>query len=224
MSRPLGLGPIPGDQSFTGSKPLVVRQAASLFVGCFVAVIMVTMGIGVLIHPGETVGSGNAFIDRWFFGILIVPALWSVDRFLLRPRVRVDAAGVEFHNPMQTIVANWPAVVSAGFDSHVRLVLGNGDYVRSILFGPGLSSPMTQRTRPDELAHVINVEAARRSGRQHDPQAAYEAEELVGGSNPAPRPTGPGAELRPAHGLVNLAGYAIGWTVACIVAARLATR
>jgi hypothetical protein len=202
----------------------VVRQAASLFVGCFVALIMVMMGIAVLLHPGDTVGSGNAFIDRWFFGILIVPSLWCADRFLLRPRVRVDVAGVQLHNPLQTIVANWPTVVGAGFDSHLRLVLADGDFVRSVLFGPGLSSPLTQRTRVDEIVEVVNGEAARRSGRQHDPQAVYEADELIGGPNSAPRPAGPGAEFRPAHGLVNLAGYAIGWTVACIVAALLAAR
>jgi hypothetical protein len=221
VSRPLGLGPIPADLTFTGSTALVLRQAASLFVGWFVGLVMVMMAIGVLVHPGDTVGSGNGFLNRWFFGVLIVPALWGVDRFLLRPRVRVDAEGVEFHNPLQTVVAKWPAVVSAGFDTHVRLVLADGDFVRSILFGPALSSPLTQRTRVDELVNVVNAEAARRSGRQHDPDAAYEADQLIGAQGAASvRPSGPGAQLVPMHGLVDLAVYAAIWTVACVVAAR----
>jgi hypothetical protein len=183
---------------------------------------MVVMGIGVLLHPGSTVNSGNAFLDRWFFGILIVPFLWGSDRFLLRPRVRVDEAGVVLHNPIRTIVAKWPAILGATFDTHVRLVLADGETVSSVLFGPGLSSPLTQRTRVDELIEVINAESARRSGRKRDPEGLYSAEALVGSSGaPAVAPTGPGATLRPSLGLIQLAGYTAVWTAVCLIAARL---
>lgn len=222
MNRPFGLGPIRTDRAFSDSRPLVVRQAAALSVGCFVDLLMVVMGIGVLLYPGTTVNSGNAFLDRWFFGILIVPFMWGTDRFLLRPRVRVDAEGVALHNPIRTIVAKWPAILGATFDTHLRLILADGETVRSVLFGPGLSSPLTKNNRVEELMEVINAESARRSGRTRDPEGLYAAEALVGeADSPVAALTGPGATLRQSPGLIQLAGYAAAWTAVCLVAAKL---
>jgi PH (Pleckstrin Homology) domain-containing protein len=223
MARPLGLGPIPTAEPLGDTEPLIVRQAAPMAVGVFVMLIMSAMGAAVLADPGPTVGSGNAFVDRWFFGILIVPLFWGADRFLLRPRVRVDGHGVAFHNPIQTVDMPWPAVLGAGFEGKLQLVLADGDQVRSILFGPALSSPLTKRDRVDQLIEVVNAESSRRSGRTRDPGASYEAEDLIGslGSERAPQPPKPGATRRPSYGLMHLAIYAGLWTIACAAAAVL---
>gem|GEM_PF-4930544 len=222
VRRPFGLGPIPSQQPIDASSPLVVRQAAALGVGAFLVIVAGAFATAVLVDPGPTVGSGNGFVDRWFFGILIVPVLWGVDRFLLRPRVRADVHGVAFHNPVETIDAPWPAVLGAGFDGRLQLVLADGERVHSILFGPVLSSPLTKRIRVDQLIEALNAEAIRRGTRRPDP-ATYSAESLVASLDaPAEVSTGPGAARRRSPGLVNLAAYALAWTLACGIAAAVA--
>jgi hypothetical protein len=223
LVRPLGLGPLRVDSALAAGNRVVVRQASALAVGAFLDLVALAMGFGILYDPGKTVGSGNAFIDRWFFGILVVPILWGADRFLLRPRVSVDEVGVELHNPVRTVSATWPAVVGAGFDRQLRLVTADGDMVSSILFGPALSSPLTSRARVDELVQLIDVEAARRAGRTYEPDPTYSAQDLVGSiGSPVKAPTGPGATFRNAPGWLNLAGYAAAWTLSCILAAAAA--
>jgi hypothetical protein len=111
--------------------------------------------------------------------------------------------------------------VGAGFEGRLQLVLADGDQVRSILFGPTLSSPLTKRDRVDELIEVINAEADRRSGIKRDTSAAYEMESLIG-SFDAPTTVGapkPGAIRVQSLGLLNLAAYAAVWTLACALAA-----
>lgn len=224
--RPLGLGPIQAGSGMPAGGRLVVRQASPLGIGIFLAVIVVAMGGAALHDPGPTLGSGNGFLDRWFFGVLIVPLLWGLDRFLIRPRVRVDQRGVHLHNPLQTIEASWPAVLGAGFDRRLQLALADGDLVFSIIFGPALSSPVTRRTRVDQLVEVVNRETATRSGRPYG-ETEFLAplimdvtvEDDVDLDAPE-EPPKPGATLRPAYGLLNLALYAVGWTLACALAAK----
>jgi hypothetical protein len=224
MSRTLGLGPL-RSTTLTDSRPVVVRQPVALGVGAFLMLIMVGFGAAILADPGKTVGSGSAFVDRWFFGILVVPCAWGIDRFLLRPRVRVDDTGVIFHNPVQTISTPWPAVAGAAYDSHLTLALTDHDQLRSVLFGPMLSGPMTRETRPKELVALINTESARRAGAQAwTPEAVYDAQPLIGTEAPTPTstsrtPTGPAAIKSPAWGIPAGIAYAVAWTAACVLAA-----
>jgi hypothetical protein len=218
--RRLGFGPIPTDQPIGAGSRLVVRQPSAIGVGLFLDLIALGLAFGSLYDPGKTVGSGNGFIDRWFFGVIVVPALWGAQRFLLRPRILLDDTGVRFENPMHTIEASWAAVQGAGYDTALRLSLADGDSVGATVFGQALSSPLTRRDRVEELARIINQESARRSGRTYDPEAAYSAESLVGSvQSSAPKPDGPGATHRPAYGLVSLAVYAAAWTLSCVLAA-----
>lgn len=219
MSRPLGLGPL-RTTTLPEQRPVVVRQPAALGVGVFLLLVTVIFGAAVLAEPGSTVGSSSAFLNRWFFGLLVVPMLWGTDRFLLRPRVRVDDAGVAFHNPLQTIRTPWPGVAGAAFDRHLTLALADHDQVRSILFGPALSGPMTRENRPKELVALINSESARRAGARWDPDEVYVAEPLVGTRTDAPAPAEPGSVTSPAYGIGAAATYLAAWTLACVLAAR----
>jgi hypothetical protein len=224
MNRPLGLGPL-RTTTLVDSRPIVIRQPVAVAVGVFLMLIIVAFAGAILADPGETVGSGSAFVDRWFFGILVVPMAWGTDRFLLRPRVRVDDAGVAFHNPVQTISTPWPAVAGAAFDRHLTLALTDHDQVRSVLFGPALSGPMTRDDRPKEIVALINTESARRVGGQWSPEDLYDAQPLIGTEPQAAvaaarKPAGPGAVKSPAYGLPGLICYAAAWTVACVLAAR----
>jgi len=219
MSRLLGLGPL-RTTTLPEQQPVVVRQPAALGVGVFLLLVTVTFGAAVLAEPGETVGSDSAFLNRWFFGLLVVPMLWGTDRFLLRPRVRVDDAGVAFHNPLATIRTPWPGVAGAAFDRHLTLALADHDQVRSILFGPALSGPMTRDERPNELVALINSESARRAGGRWDPDEVYTAEPLVSTPDDSPARAGPGSVTAPAYGIAAAVVYAVAWTVACVLAAR----
>jgi hypothetical protein len=224
MSRVLGLGPL-RSTTLADSRPVVVRQPVAVGTGAFLMLIMIGFAGAILADPGKTVGSGSAFVDRWFFGIMIVPCAWGIDRFLLRPRVRVDDSGVTFHNPVQTISTPWPAVAGAAYDSHLTLALTDHDQLRSVLFGPALSGPMTRENRPGELVALINTESARRVGGDWTPDARYDAQPLIGtepeAAIAAPRtPVGPSAVKSPAYGIPSLLGYVAAWTVACILAAR----
>ena len=225
MSRLLGLGPL-RTTTLPDSRPVVVRQPVALAVGAFMMLVIVTFAGAILADPGKTVGSGSAFLDRWFFGIMVVPMAWGTDRFLLRPRVRVDDAGVAFHNPVQTISTPWPGVAGAAFDhGHLTLALADHDQVRSVLFGPALSGPMTRDTRPKELVALINTESARRAGGEWRPDELYDAQPLIGTEPEAAiatprRPTGPGAVKSAAFGIPAFLAYALAWTASCILAAR----
>jgi hypothetical protein len=219
MSRLLGLGPL-RTTALPEQRPVVVRQPAALGVGVFLLLVTVVFAAAVLAEPGDTVGSHSGFLNRWFFGLLVVPMLWGTDRFLLRPRVRVDDAGVAFHNPLQTIRTPWPGVAGAAFDRHLTLALADHDQVRSILFGPALSGPMTREDRPNELVALINAESARRAGGRWEPDEVYAAEPLVGTPGDRPAPAGPGAVTAPAYGVAAAVGYAAAWTLACVLAAR----
>jgi len=222
VSRVLGLGPL-RHTTLADRRVVVMRQPAALAVGVFLMLVTLAFAAAVLAEPGDTVGSGNGFIDRWFFGVLVVPMAWGIDRFLLRPRVRVDDAGVAFHNPLQTITTPWPGVAGASFDRHLTLALADRDQVRSVLFGPSLSGPLTRENRVKELCVLINTESARRAGSAWDPEGIYDAEPLIGtesSQRDAPRaPVGPGAVTSWAHGIPAAIGYAVAWTVACALAA-----
>ncbi|MGQ0465048.1 MAG: PH domain-containing protein [Sporichthyaceae bacterium] len=219
MNRPLGLGPIPA-QTISAPRQLIVRQAAALCTGVFLFLTMGGLAAGVLAEPGETLGSGNEFLDRFVWGILIVPVLYGAERFFLRTRVIVEESGVTVHNPWQTAVLPWSSVGGAGFDRSFTVVLSGGDRLRSMLFGQAFSSQLTRRTRVDELIAVVNEEAARRAGRRHDPEAAYSAEALVGtvGSG-APDVEDADSKWVYVYGWQSFAIYAVLWTVICAVVA-----
>lgn len=218
--RPLGLGPIPLQPPISAERRLTVRQAAAVVAGLFLFLTMLGLAAGVLSQPGDTLGSGNAFLDRFVWGIFIVPVLYGTERFFLRTRVLVDDSGVTVHNPFQTAVLPWPSVAGAGFDGSFQVVLAGGDRLRSMLFGQAFSSQLTRRTRVDELVAVVNEEAARRAGRRYDPEAAYTAEALVGsmGSGPVD-PENAEEKWTYVFGWPSLAVYAAAWTVACALGA-----
>jgi hypothetical protein len=223
MSRLLGLGPL-RTTTLEDTRPVVVRQPVAVGTGAFLMLVIIGFAGALLADPGKTVGSGSAFVDRWFFGILVVPMAWGVDRFLLRPRVRMDGAGVAFHNPVQTISTPWPAVAGAAFDRHLTLALTDHDQVRSVLFGPALSGPMTRDNRPNEIVTLINTESARRAGGTWSADKIYDAQPLIGTEPEAalatPRPsTGPSAVKSPAYGIPSLIFYLAAWTASCILAA-----
>jgi hypothetical protein len=223
VSRPLGLGPIPLEPPISPTRQLTVRQGAAVGIAMLIGFFMVAFAIGVIVQPGETLNV-NEFLNRYLFGIIVVPCLYGIDRFLWRPRVIVSDAGVTVHEPVKTAVLSWPEVAGAGFDRSFTIVLARGgDRLRSVLFGPAYSSQLTKRTRVDELILLVNTEAARRSGRAYDPDAAYEADSLVGS-------VGDGTfEIEDAatkftmdFGLRTLAVYAVLWTVGCAIGAALA--
>jgi len=225
MSRPLGLGPLRSTTLADKSEVVVVRQPVALGVGTFLMVVIAAFAAAILADPGETVNSGSGFVDRWFFGILVVPMAWGVDRFLLRPRVEVHDAGVELHNAVQTVHLPWPAVAGAEYDGrHLTFALTDHDQIRSVLFGPALSGPMTREDRPKELVALVNTESARRAGGTWSPDDLYDAQPLIGtepqSAVATPRkPTGPTAIKSPAYGIPAGIAYVVAWTGACILAA-----
>lgn len=221
--RPLGLGPIPLEPPISPTRQVTVRQGAAVGITFLMAFFMLAFGIGVIAQPGETLNA-NAFLDRFLFGIIVVPCLYGIDHFLWRPRVIVSDSGVTVHNPVKTAVLSWPEVGGAGFDRSFTIVLARGgDRLNSVLFGPVYSSQLTKRTRVDQLVALVNEEASRRSGRVYDPDAAYEAESLIG-------EVGDGSfEFEDAakkftmnYGWTSLTVYAVLWIVGCAVGAALA--
>lgn len=220
MSRPLGLGPIPLEPPISAGRQVTVRQAAALTTGVFMALVMAVFAAAVLADSGETLeGDRSEFFERFIFGLIVVPALYGCERFFLRPRVRVDEAGVAVHNPWRTATLPWSMVGGAGFDRSFTVVLTGGDRLRSVLFGPTFSSPMTRRSRVDELVSLINHEAARRTGRVHDPEAAYAAEALIGAADPGAAAPALDADSQwtTVWGWPSLIAYAVGWTLACVI-------
>lgn len=221
--RPLGLGPIPVEPPISATRQVTVRQASAVGISAFLFLVMGVMAVGVLYQPGETVQGDNAFLDRFFFGILVVPSLYGAERFFLRARVVVADSGVSVHNPFRTAVLPWPSIGGAVFDGGFHIVLAGGDRLGSVLFGPTFSSPLTQRARVDQLVALVNAEAARRSGRTHDPDAAYEAELLIGSVGAgSPDVDDAASKWRFVWGLPSLAIYAALWTVACALVSAAA--
>lgn len=219
----MGLGPLSLEPSISATRQVTVRQAAGVGISAFLFITMLGLSAGVLYDPGATVEGDNAFLDRFFFGVLVVPALYGTERFFLRPRVVVADSGVSVHNPFRTAVLPWPSIGGAVFDGGFQIVLAGGDRLGSVLFGPTFSSPLTQRTRVDQLVALVNTESARRSGRIHDPEATYEAELLIGSVGAGSAEVDDAAsKWRFVLGLPSLAIYAVLWTVACALAAAAA--
>jgi hypothetical protein len=221
VSRPLGLGPIPLEPPISSTRQVTVRQAMALTAGVFMAVVMIAFGAAVLADSGETLeGDRSTFFESFIFGLIVVPVLYGCERFFLRPRVRIDESGVTVHNPWRTAVLPWSSVAGASFERSFAVVLTGGDRLRSVLFGPTFSSPLTRRDRVDELVSLVNHEAARRAGRVHDPEAVYSAEALVGeiSGEPAGEVLDADSQWTPVYGWVSLVIYAVAWTVACVIA------
>lgn len=214
MSR-LGLGPIP--TALTG-RPVLVRQPGVVATGAFLLVVFGAMAVTVLIDP-DVEGGGNAFFDRWVFGAVVVPAAFGIRRFLLRPRVVVDEAGVQLINAFSTCTLPWPEVADARGGGHLELVGIDGDCARALIYGPAFSGPMTREDRPRALVALIRAEAARRAGREPPPED-YAASPLV-----AEESTFVAAEPvihpRSSYGLSEAVALTVVWTVACAVAAAL---
>lgn len=223
MIRLFGLGAVPPAPPISPSRRVTVRQAAGVGVGVFVVLVMALMTLAVTNDPGQTLNSGNGFLDRAFFGILVVPVTWGAVWYFLIPRVVIDDSGVAVHNPYRSWVLPWPVVAGAGFDRSLAVVLADGDRVRSILFGPAFSSPLTTRARVDQIVELINQEAARRSGRTHDPDAAYAAEDLINPDQAVgvlSKPFPEADTMRHTNrGLIALVVIAVLWTVLCALAA-----
>lgn len=222
-ARPLGLGPIPLEPPISPTRQVTVRQGAAVSVTLVLSFFMLAFAIAVIVDPGETL-TVNEFLNRYLFGVIVVPCLYGIDRFLWRPRVIVSDAGVTVYEPVKTAELSWPEVAGAGFDkSFVVVLTGGGDRLRSVLFGPAYSSQLTKRTRVDQLVGLVNAEAARRSGRMYDPDASYESESLIGtvgdGSFELVEAS---SKFRTNFGLTSFAVYAVLWTVGCAVGAALA--
>lgn len=217
MNR-LGLGPIPA--ALTGGRVLV-RQPGALATGVFLGLVFATMTVAVLIDPGETGSPGNAFFDRWVFGAVIVPAVFGIRRFLLRPRIVVDSDGVSFVNAFSSCALPWADVAGARSGGYVEVVGIDGDCARALVYGPAFSGPMTRPTRPDALVALIRSEAARRSGRPA-PAEDYAASPLVADTATHFAAPDPVIHPRSSYGLPEALTYLVLWTLACAVAAALA--
>lgn len=229
--RAVGVGPIPTHARETGPVRVVARQAAAVAIGAFLTVVMGTFAAVVLWEPGETVKSGSPFLDRWFFGMLVVPIAYGIGRFLFRPRVVLDDTGVRVENPLESISMAWPAVAGARYDNRLDLVAADGAWVRSILWGPAFSGTFTNRARPEELVELVNAEVVRRGEFQPDPDSARNAEQLIRPGlrqedpedllEPAREWAGPGPTRHASFGVPELIAHAVLWTLACVVAAAL---
>lgn len=220
--RLLGIGPIP--PALDGGR-VVVRQPAALATGVMLVVLMLTMAVTVLVEPGQTGSTGSAFLDRWAFGLLIVPVVYSSRRFFLRPRIVVDQTGVALINAFSECSLPWPDVADARGGGHLEIVARDGDCVRAMVYGPAFSGPLTSDARPAELVALVRAESARRAGREPLPED-YAATELVAAFDGPTRQSAAGVPdvisprttLGPAEG----AAYAAAWTLACLLAAALA--
>src|SRR5689334_2667331 len=132
-----------------------------------------------MIEPGQEGSTGSAFLDRWVFGAVVVPALFGIRRFLLRPKIVVDETGVVFDNAFSSCALPWSDIDGArGGTGYVEVVGTDGDCSRALVYGPAFSGPLTREGRPTALVGLIVAEAARRSGREL-PSEEYEASALV---------------------------------------------
>lgn len=220
--RLLGVGPIPA--ALDGGR-VIVRQPAALLTGALLTVVMTAMTVAVLIEPGQTGSTGSAFLDRWVFGILIVPIVYFARRFFFRPRIVVDQTGVRLVNAFSECALPWPDVADARGGAHLEIVARDRDCVRAMVYGPAFSGPFTSDARPAELVALIRAESARRAGREPLPED-YSATDLVVDSDGAGRATYVDAPaviaVRSTLGLPEGAAYAAAWTLACVIAAALA--
>ena len=214
----LGLGPVPPD--LTGGR-VVVRQPGALGTGVFLSLVFAAMIVAVLADPGDPGGAGNAFTDRWAFGAVVVPAVFGIRRFLLRPRIVVDADGVQLVNAFSSCALPWADVADARGGGYVEVVGIDGDCARALVYGPVFSGPMTREKRPAALVALIRAEAARRAGREPPPED-YAASPLVADENTAFAPPDPVIHPRPSYGIPEGLTYLALWTCACAVAAALA--
>jgi hypothetical protein len=214
----LGLGPVPADLS--GGRVLV-RQPGALWTGVFLALVFGTMAVTVLIDPGAEGSTGSAFLDRWVFGAVIVPAAFGIRRFLLRPRIVVDADGVQLDNAFSSCSLPWADIADARGGGYVEVVGTDGDCIRALIYGPAFSGPLTRERRPLALVALIRSESARRAGREPLP-ADYEASPLVAEAPPRFVATEPVIHPRSSYGLAEAAAFAGLWTLACAIAAALA--
>jgi hypothetical protein len=214
---PLGLGPVP---EAVADARVVVRQPGAVATGAFLALMFGTMAVAVLIEPSIEGGSGNAFLDRWVFGAIVIPAAFGIHRFLLRPRIVVDDEGVRLVNAFSSCALPWADVAGARGGGPVELVGIDGDCARSLVYGPAFSGPLTGDRRPRALVALIRSEAARRAGRE-PPTEDYAATPLVADDAASYAPVEPVIHPRPSYGVAEAVMLVLGWTLACAVAAGL---
>jgi hypothetical protein len=218
---PLGLGPVP---AALDGRRLLVRQPVAIATGAFLLIVFGTMIVAVLIDPGDVGGAGeHAFWDRWVLGAVPVPALYGIWRFLLRPRIVVDDAGVILDNAFSSVTLPWADIADARGGSAIEVVGTDGDCARAMIYGPTFSGPLTRETRPRALVALIRTEAARRAGHEAPPED-YTATPLVADVEfdaVTFTPPEPVIHPRTSLGLEGLAGILVGWTVACAIAAML---
>lgn len=200
---------------------MLVRQPGALVTGLFLGLVLAAMVAAVLADPGQTGSTGSAFLDRWVFGAVIVPAAFGIRRFLLRPRIVVDDAGVLLDNAFSSCALRWGDVADARGGGYVEVVGTDGDCSRALVYGPAFSGPMTQESRPKALVALIRAEAARRAGREPPPED-YEASALVADASSRFTATEPVIHPRASYGVAEAVGYIVLWTVACLIAAALA--
>lgn len=217
----LGLGRVPSALSERSGGRVLIRQPGALVTGAFLAVVFGTMAVVVLIDPGPANDTGRAFLDRWVFGAVVVPALFGIRRFLLRPRIVVDETGVRLDNAFSSCALPWSDISGARGGGYVEVVGTDGDCTRALVYGPAFSGPMTREGRPTALVALIRAEAARRAGREV-PSEDYSASALVADDGLRIVATEPVIHPRADYGLAEGVALTVVWTVACAVAAGLA--
>lgn len=217
----LGFGRIP--DSLDGG-PVRVRQGGVAATGAFLVAVLLTMAAAVLHDPGIEGGGTNAFLDRWIYAAIIVPALYGIWRFLVRPQIVVDDGGVRLDNAFSTVALPWADIDGARLVGGLEVVGTDGDCARALIYSPTLSGPMTSARRPQALITLIRTEATRRPGRTLTDE--YAASNLVSEQNDdldapyvAPDPV---IHPRRSLGLPGLAVLFVAWTIACAIAAALA--
>ncbi len=212
----LGLGPVP---TSLADGRVLVRQPSALYTGAFLALMFGAMAVAVL--AGDHGGDGNAFVDRWVYGAVVLPAAFGIRRFLLRPRIVVDGQGVLLDNAFSSVALPWADVADARGSSYIEVVGTDGDCSRSLVYSAAFSSPLTREDKPRALVALIRAEAARRAGREPPPED-YAASPLVADGESRFTATEPVIHPRTTYGLGELVAYAVLWTVACLITAALA--
>jgi len=219
VSGLLGLGPVP---AALDDRRIEIRQPVAIATAAFLLVVFGTMVVVVLADPGEVGGAGtHAFWDRWVLGVVVVPALYGVWRFLLRPRIVVDDEGVVLDNAFSSVALPWADIADARGGSFIEVVGTDGDCTRALVYGPTYSGPLTREHRPRALVELIRAEAARRAGREAPPDD-YAATPLVADAAfdaVTFTPPQPVIHPRVSLGLGGLTAIAVAWTLACALAA-----
>ena len=198
---------------------MVVRQPGVVLTGAFLVLVFGTMVVAVLIEPNVE-GGGNAFLDRWAFGAVVIPAAFGIRRFLLRPRIVVDTDGVELVNAFSSCALPWADVADARGGGHLEVVGTDGDCARALVYGPAFSGPMTREARPQALVELIRSEAARRAGRPA-PAEDYAASPLVADESRPYLASEPVIHPRTSYGVGEAVALTVVWTLACAIAAGL---